>query len=334
MSDAGGPEHKRARISDVGRIAGVSSRTVRRVLQGSPRVASATRERVERALKEMEYRPHLLARGLRLKRTNLIGVVTPSIRLEVLSSKLAAMEEEAWKRGYRVILGVAHTPEAIERHMEDFLHLCDAVVIIGDWVEAISPRSVQRLMASGIPYVAADESTLPENAVAIDRGGGVRHALELLHERYRYYTYLSDPVSERIDPRGVAFGDTLTGLGKASAMRVGHGSSAFPETGYGWGDRIAAELPHLVCCQNDRIATGLVKRLMELGVAVPEDVGIVGFDDDAYGPYAARAITTIAQPVEELARATLEMVELQVGGVSRVPSRLLRTTFIPRASTP
>lgn len=323
-----------ARKSDVAKKAHVSSRTVTRVLQGASNVAPETKRRVEKALRELQYAPNPVARALKTARTNLVGLIMPPPKLEVSSKKLVALEKEAHKRGYRIMLGFTETEvEQEEQYIVDFLRFCDGVLLFVDWALGVNAGSLKILSESKKPYVLIDGAPATDNSVFIDRGEGMREALVTLNELYANFVYVGVPEVAPRDVRYQTFAETLSNCKHAADVRIVPTSTESFQAGYDVGDCIASGPPTLVCCQNDKTAVGLLKRLTELEVDVPERVGIVGFDDDEFDAFAVKGMTTIAQPIDELACEVFDMFRERMETGQALPGRRLCTRFIRRSTT-
>ncbi len=323
-----------ARITDVARQAGVSSRTVTRVLQGGHKVAPDTKRRVDKALKDLNYSPDLIAQALKTSKTMIIGVIVQDLAAEVLVKKLLAVERKASGNGYRTILGITERDFARERkYINDYSRMCDGIFLFVDWPDGASSENLRILRANGTPNVVIDGPPDAQNCVCIDRGVGIREALQESHGSYSNYIYLTDTAPTPRDQRCKAFMSFLESVGKGGQGERLVGEGPPFELGYQSAEHVA-EIGHvLVCCQSDRMAMGLLKRLTELGVDVPRDVGIVGFDNDSYSRFTSTALSTILQPVDEVGEEAFDLLMRQIQGDDPGESRVVRTAFVKRDTT-
>jgi LacI family transcriptional regulator len=303
----------KARIRDVAEKAKVSPRTVTRVLRGGEKVAAKTRKCIEEALKELDYSPNIIARALKTKRTNLIGIVMEDVGTEILSKKLVAFERTASRNDYRILLGITEGEFRKEQvYINDFIKICDGILLFVDWPFGMNRDSLDMLRDQDKPYVIVDGDPKEKYSVSIDRQIGVFEGVEQSHKKYRHFTFLGSKIGPKIiliEPEKYYY------------------------NGYAAGDEIAGQKNTLVCCSNDHLGMGLLKRLLELGVRVPEEIGLFGFDDDSYTPFTYKALSTISQPVEDLARETFEMLFAQLDGKDARKVKPLPTKFIKRDTT-
>lgn len=325
----------KARIRDVAEKAKVSPRTVTRVLRGGEKVAAKTRKCIEEALKELDYSPNIIARALKTKRTNLIGIVMEDVGTEILSKKLVAFERTASRNDYRILLGITEGEFRKEQvYINDFIKICDGILLFVDWPFGMNRDSLDMLRDQDKPYVIVDGDPKEKYSVSIDRQIGVFEGVEQSHKKYRHFTFLGSKIGAEKSDRLFAF--------KKAVKKVNNGDEPKiiliePEkyyyNGYAAGDEIAGQKKTLVCCSNDHLGMGLLKRLLELGVRVPEEIGLFGFDDDSYTPFTYKALSTISQPVEDLARETFEMLFAQLDGKDARKVKPLPTKFIKRDTT-
>ena len=314
----------------------MSVRTVTRVLRQDGRVAAATRERVNTAAQQLAYRPSVIARSLRTRRTNIIGLITHDLFPDVLARKVLAVEAQAVRNAHRLLLGVSNRDVQQEhQYLADFLQLCDGIVLFLNWGVGLHPESRRILLNSGKPHVLVDTERDVENGISIDRGAAVRQALLQFHGHYQHLAYLGYGFPARLDERLRAFSHTSRELGRDAMTHV---MVAAGDDHYYAGAQAAAAIaalrPCLVQCSNDRTAAGLLGRLVDDGIRVPDEVGVVGFDDDDFSRYARVPLSTVRQPVDEIGRAVVDLLEAQLKDTLAPRHVTLSASLIARSSTP
>ncbi|MFZ7088889.1 LacI family DNA-binding transcriptional regulator [Curtobacterium sp. RRHDQ10] len=329
------PPTGRITISDVARAAGVSVPTVSKVINGRDGVATATSKRVLGVIETLGYESSLVARSLRRSRTDVIGILVTEF--EPFSTELLkGISSAATGTGYELLayagLVVGETRTGWERRSLSRLAgtLIDGAIVV-------TPTT---LMASTpIPVVSIDPHTGPEGHAAIDSDnvGGARaateHLIALGHRRIAHIRGRRDLASAEL--REVGYRQALAAAGipfDPDLVRVGDYQTAATADAarelLGMPDR-----PTAVFAANDSSALGVLEVARVLGLRVPEDLSVVGFDDVPSAASSVPPLTTVAQPLHDLgAQAFGMLLGLLQGG--EVPGHVqLPTTLVVRAST-
>ena len=318
-------------MSDVAELAGVSHQTVSRVINGSPHVRPETRDRVQAAMRELDYRPNRVARALVTGRSNTLGVVSFDTTLYGPASTLLGIERAAHEAGYFIIvaslkaLNRSSVNDAVDRLRR---HGVDGVLVISAVQDA---ADALRNPPDDIPLVAVEAG--PDEAVPVvevDQFEGAalatRHLLELGHKTVWHIAGPPEFLESRqrlagwhatLERAGAEIHEPLTGDWSARA-------------GYELGRQLGANRAMTALfVANDQMALGVLRAMQEAGRAVPDDLSVVGFDDIPESAYLIPPLTTVRQDFDELgARALqllLRMIEGGLGkdGPARVPPRLV-----------
>lgn len=329
-SDRGRQRQSSGRVSMamVAASAGVSGQTVSRVVNGSPRVDPDTRARVENAMTELGYRPHRAARALRTGRSQTIGLVVTTLATVGNSRMLQATAEAAAERGYALTLVTAAggLAEAFDRLTEQEV---DGAIVLNEASALIS--DAQR--PAGLRLVVVDAPTDAGFAsVHSDHAGGASVAtgrlLALGHATVHHLAGPADSFASFERERG--WRETLIAAGIRPPAVVRGDWSA--DSGYAQGR--ALDSASAVFCANDQMALGLLRALAESGRRVPEDVGVIGFDDVPDAANYRPPLTTIRQDFAALAHRTVSTL---VGAIEGAPeselSDVIPTALVERAST-
>lgn len=319
---------------DVARLAGVSQATVSRVLRDSPQVRAATRERVLKALAQVDYTPNAMARAMRTRRTQTIGVVVGSITnpfypevLEALSVKLAAVE-------HRMILWVGQGPgeesaiAAIRECLADGLIFTTATQDSPVLAEALRRRTPIVLINREVDRVECDQ-------VASDNATGGRQVAE----------YFLANGHRRIGMIG-GWHEWSTGRERERGFRQGLreplSSRRYRMSDYGRlaGFRAAQDLmdgpdrPTAIFCVNDLVAFGAMDGVRAMGFRVPEDVWIVGYDDIEMSSWETFDLTTMSQPSLRMVEDAVDLLLARIHDPTRpTVQRRLESRLIVRGST-
>lgn len=321
-----------ATIDDVARAAGVSRATVSRVMNGKATVADALARRVQQAAETLSYQPSTTARNLSLGRTNTVAVVVPDLTNPMFQEVLHGVSEAAAERDYRVL--VANTggdPEVEALSVVDARRRCDAVVLV-------SPRlpeaRLRALLPSLDPVVLVNR--LPDGitpTVGVDYAAGADQLVEhLLALGHRHLLYLAGP------PLSESNRTRVDALRRAAAQRAGVQltelqAGASVESGYQAGQAVLETRATGVIAFNDMVAFGLLARLNELGVAVPADISVAGFDNIPLARFSLPPLTTVSVPHAQLGALAWEQLTALLDGVGRTDPPLWVPTLVPRAST-
>jgi LacI family repressor for deo operon, udp, cdd, tsx, nupC, and nupG len=338
VPEISGPRRRRPTIYDVARLAGVSTATVSRALNGTAPIAAPTRSAIEDAIEQLGYRPNPIARSLVTKSTQTIALLLPDITNPFYAELVSGIQQLMLDGDQSMLLCTTNgDPEQEAR----YLRLLRAKHVDGALVDGLGlpPDRIAALIEDGFPIVCLDRDidfpTIP--LVQVDNRQGARLATDYLlslgHSRIAHITGPAAPISsERLagyreslaaagndpDPELEAPGDFTEGGGHA-AMR------ALLESGA----RFTA-----VFCANDLSAIGALNAVLSSGRKVPFDLSLIGFDDVRLAPYTSPPLTTIHQPAAEIGRyATELLLDLIRGGQPRSMHRVFAPTLVVRGST-
>lgn len=308
--------------------AGVSGQTVSRVVNDSPRVDPVTRERVEKAMAELGYRPHRAARALRTGRSQTIGLVVTTLATVGNSRMLQATAEAAAERGYALTLVTAgdSVADAFERLAEQEV---DGAIVLNE-ASALVPAAER---PAGLRLVVVDAPEAADLAVVhSDHAGGAAaataHLLGLGHTTVHHLAGPADSFAAAERERG--WRDALSAAGIEPPAVVRGDWSA--EAGFVAGDVLRTA--SAVFCANDQMALGLLRALAEAGRRVPEDVSVVGFDDVPDAANYRPPLTTIRQDFTALAHRAVGLLVAEIEGApGAAASAVVPTLLVDRAST-
>lgn len=317
---SGKPRANDPTIEDVAAAAGVSIRTVSRVLNKSPKVNAQTRERIEEAIAQLNFRPSLRARAFAMRRSFLIGLVHNDRNALVLDSIQRGIVTLTSARGYELIVHAAPLEaEAAIRDLVDFAERSrvDGLVILPP--------------ISGVPVLAAalEEAQVPAvalSSVPIDGFAGViiseeraagaqvaRHLLDLGHRRLAIINGPADTASAM--ERRAGF------LGEAA--RHDEVSVAETEGDYGFASGVSAaehllglgQRPTGIFAANDIMAAGVLKVAASRGITVPGDLSVVGFDGSLLTKMLTPALTSVLRPFAQMAAAAADQLIARIEGL-------------------
>jgi DNA-binding LacI/PurR family transcriptional regulator len=327
---------RRAVMSDVAKLAGVSHQTVSRVINGSDQVREETRERVLAAMRMLDYRPNPVARALVTGRSRTIGVVSFDTTLYGPASTLFGIERAAHEEGYFTSIVSLRSLDrssvltAVERLRSQAV---DGILVIAPQITAAHAVAHLPADVAVVAVEAGPEDEVP--VVAVDQFAGAaaatRHLLELGHDTVWHIAGPDDWQESR--QRIAGWRHALEAArAEPRAPLVGDWSA---RAGYELGQRLIGE-PDVtaVFVANDQMALGLLRVLHETGRNVPRDVSIVGFDDIPEAAYFTPPLTTVRQDFMEMGRRSLHLLLSEIGSGTRSSTReTVPPELVVRAST-
>ncbi len=299
---------RRVSMDDVAQHAGVSAQTVSRVSNGYPGVVESTRRLVLDAMRELGYRPNSAARALKSGEFRTIGVIMSTLATTGNMRTLEAITSAALEQGYAVTLlppvAAQQDDGGFSRVGEDVV---DAVIVV---MERHQLDESPLVLPPGMPAVVADTDLAHVYPVVdTDQVSGARSAVEhLLDLGHRTVWHVAGPhESFSAGRRANAWRALLDERGiQAPPMIVGDWTAA---SGYQAGLRLAEEPScTAVFAANDQMALGILRALHERGRRVPQDVSIVGFDDNPDSASYLPPLTTVHQDFSEVGRRCIEIV--------------------------
>jgi LacI family transcriptional regulator len=293
-----------ATIRDVAREAGVSVTTVSRVLNDSGPVKDATRERVREVALRLHFSPNTTARSLSTRRTHTIGVLLPDVYGEFFSEVIRGIDQAAQQHGYHVLISGAHNePAEVDAAVRAMRGRVDGLILMAAELDA---ELLARNLPERVPAVLINASHDASNfdTINLDNfGGAVAVTGHLLRMGHRELRMISGPASngdamER--ERGFRAALRHAGITPGVDWIV---EGAFTEaSGYRAAEQLlsAGVRPTAIFAGNDSMAVGALSAARQLGLRVPEDVAVVGFDDVPIAEYVSPALTTVRVSISKL----------------------------------
>ena len=326
-------------IRDVARRAGVGVGTVSRVLNDSPSVSPATREKVRAAISELDYRPNPSARRLSLGKTLTIAVIAPFFTRPSVVERLRGIESVLADTEYDLIVYNVESGNRYETYFQERVRQerVDGLVVIS---LRVPEAHVQRLLESDAPTILVDISHPDFSRVIIDDVDGgykaTQHLLDLGHRRVGFLSDYSDSTFHFTANR-----DRYTGY--IQALKAGnieprpeytvHGEHS-RESAYELASQLLSldEPPTAIFATSDTLATGVLEAADEHGLSVPDDLSVIGYDDIEMAEYLN--LTTIRQ---QLFESGVRGGELLLEAIASPPDEprciLLPTELVVRATT-
>lgn len=318
-------------LEDVAKRAGVSTATVSRCLNSPERVVDQTRKRVLKAVDELGYAPNFGARVLAAKRTNTIGAIIPTMENAIFARALQAFQEELGRHGVTLLVASSSYRQDLEEEQIRTLTArgADALLLIG---HERTTDAYDYLERRGVPFLIAwvydpDESRL---SIGFDNRAAMKSlATRVLENGHRQIAVISamqannDRARERVE--GITEAMTDLGLDPAglrvleTTYSIENGAEAF---------RVLMSedpSPTVVMCGNDVLAVGALDMAKRMGLRVPEDISITGFDDIEIAQISSPRLTTVHVPHREMGRQAARMLVGLLQGQADFESKRLET---------
>ena len=331
---------------DIARELGTTQATVSRALRDDPKVAPATRQRVKEQARKMGYRPNLLARSLSKGKTHIINMVMCDFSHEAARKKLRKMHDMISEKGYAFSFTLMEPGIENEVRLIDDLRSkgVDGLVIStqAKHSDENSYRHLRSLDEEGYPYVLFDSGKNLRDFsgcyVCLDRAEAgrmaVRHFLELGHRKIGYLT--SDAGEEYLHKRW-GYEQEMRESGLQPRILSWSGMQAGFRDAYQFvmDNCEAVREVSALFCYSDKIALGAIRAFSELGISVPDEIAIIGFDNDNMCEISIPTLSTIGQPVEQLVQAAVDVLfeKIQVGRKQISRTILIKPQLIIRESS-
>lgn len=328
-----------SRIKDIAQDAGVSTATVSRVLNKTQSVSEELQARVEASVAKLGYRPNIVARSLRLRRTFVIGMIIPNVSNAYFMDIVRAAEDVAIESGYAGTICSSDQDLTKERRYVEMLRdrMVDGALI------AVADRQasdLSSLVRAKVPIVLIDRrlDDAALDSVTVDTRSGAYSGVQHLVQRgYKRIATIAGPQSvstgadklegyrEALRDAGLPIDEELICIGDysdASGYELGRGLLNISHP------------PQAVLAANNLMTLGLLRAVQERGLRIPHDIGIIGFDDNKWASLLSPPVTFVDQPTYELGKTATELLLARMKGERRpsVEHVVLRTRLIVRGS--
>lgn len=313
-----------ATIYDVARRAHVSPATVSRVLNGRAKVDPVMTARVREAVRELNYRPNAVARNLRLNQTSLWAVIISDIGNPFFTSMVRGVEDVAQESGFSVVLcNSDEDPRKEAQYIAAALAERMAGVIIST---SGGQAAISRLIEGRIPVVAIDRQmpgTKVDTVLVDNLHGAERATSHLIESGYSRIACITGPrristAAQRL--RG--YQQALRASGRSPTNTLVRFADFREKGGYQAMESLLKEKtpPDAVFVGNNLMAVGALECLVDRKIAVPEQFGVVGFDDIPWAHLVRPSLTTVGQPTYDLGRAAALLLTERIAHPQRPPS--------------
>lgn len=342
MTEGGGkgrrraPAGRRASSYDVAALAGVSQSAVSRAFRTNAYLSDAMRARVLEAARTLGFRPNAIARSLATRRSGIVAVAIGGIGNPIYPAILDAFSRRLAEERLEMLL-LTNLDDAEEVMARLTGYQTDAVLVTASARLDSSVQLTRRCQAAGVPVVLFNR-VLPDPAVAAvacaNRDGGRMVAELLLRTAHRRLAFIGGPEeTSTVRDRREGFSEALGAAG-AAPPRLEAGPLSY-EGGHAALLRLmtGSERPDALFCTNDMLAIGAMDAARQvLGLRVPEDLSVVGFDDVPMAAWGSYALTTVRQRTEQMVEAAVALLLSALAGAAPPPVVEVPVDLVPRRS--
>ncbi len=324
----------RAMVSrkDVAREAGVSAASVSYYINKNGYVSEAAGKKIQAAIEKLHYTPNQVARSLKIKDSKQFVFLCNEIRNPFFAQLVYRASKEAYKKGYSILFSNVIDDES-------YLKTICSYQVSGLFVSnsRVSREAIESILQFGVPIVMLKDTSWDSfsskiSVVQIEQSGVFREIVSHLRANgCRHLHYISGSASaEAADKKTIAF---LEASGAEQGRDVSYGITT-SEQAAAYMEEHWADIgrPDGVVCTNDAVAEGVIFALNELGVRIPEDVAVVGYDNTFQSRFYIPSISSVDFGGDALGEKIIDMLIQKVQGMS-VEDETIRPVFIPRASS-
>ncbi len=324
-----------ATLKDVAKEAGLTTSTVSRILNNRGYISDNARQKVDVAMKKLNYQPNEVARSLHRKSTNTIGLIVPHIRHPYFSEMISNLEDQAYDKGYRILLC---NSQSIQEKETEYINICTGNQVAGI-ILCSGTVSMELFEGIGIPVITM-ERFLGNGTASVEcdnKQGGALAAQKLISCGCKNLLHVGNigtitmPADQRTEgfreaceKNNIPFVELLTEEGQYNSMAYGEliaeALRKYPET-----DGLFAN--------SDVIAAQTLQVCRKMGIVVPEHMKIIGFDDVNIASLTTPQLTTIHQPVKEMAEIAVNLLHDSIAGKMVARRTVLPVRLVERETT-
>ncbi|WP_297712523.1 LacI family DNA-binding transcriptional regulator [Clostridium sp.] len=324
-----------ATIVDVAKLAGVTPTTVSRVINNRGYISEKTRNKVNEAMDQLGYQPNEIARSLTKQKSNTIGVIVPHISHPYFAKLISNLENEAAKSGYKIIL--CNSKEKAEKEKQ-YLDMCKSNRVAGIILCSGNVES-NKINTGNIPVVLL-EKNFEEGKLGIQcdnyQGGKIatEHLIDCGCKRLLHFSGVIDE-DMPADNREKAFIDICNEKNVEYFIRKYDINTYNEMNYYEYIKDTLNEMKNIdgIFASSDLIAAQVIQVCNELNIRIPSDVKLVGFDDVEIAKLTTPTITTIHQPIKEMAKLAIELIDSKYKNIEVNEQTILPIELVVRNST-
>jgi DNA-binding LacI/PurR family transcriptional regulator len=293
-------------LKEIAEASGTSVRSVNRALKGQSGVGAEKRAAIVQIAKELGYVPNIAARNLRMRQSNFVGIIVPLKQSEAQQRRLADLQARLEAEGMFPLMGSLREPEQLKQMLREWTGIVSTVIFCA-WDSRIDSESL--LNGFTQHYIFVDCSGITNRRdiiITVDRQAGIRQGVAQLAKSGRQrIAYCGYNMPNRIS----GFNSALEEVNpdKTEKLFITTEQIDFAD-GYNAAPEIMTSRADAVFFITDRLALGFLKYAYEHKIRIPEDIAVIGFDDDQPGHYSCPALSSVAHPISEINEKIIEIL--------------------------
>lgn len=332
---------KKSTLKDVASKAGVTAQTVSNYLNKNTYISDKTKKKIKKAIIELEYTPNIFARGLRIGKSKIIGVIIPEIGHPFFSAIMFGIEEIAKKEDYTIVFAYSdYNNNIILKELEKLSNYVDGIILC---TNEVNEKIIKRIIKKGVPIVAVDikikDDSIP--SVQVNNYNAIKNGIQyLINAGHKNIYYLSEPLilgisKDRLDAYKDCLRDNSISLDENKIILDKGLEIQKTQVGY----RIVKELLKVIKPQSaifatsDLIIIGAMKATVESGYKIPDDISFLGNEDIFLSEFTNPPLSSIRHPKKEMGRVAMKLLLDLISGEEPQEKRIfLKTSLIKRAT--
>lgn len=318
----------RPTMRDVANLAGVTQPTVSYVINGTANISEEVKEKVYRAIRELHYEPNYNARVLKTNKSSMIGIIIPDISNEYYAKMVNLVEAELTRQNYTIMISSTNYDEETESSCvrQMLLYNVDGIIVM---YQLLNRNCWKLLQESGRKVAVLEGGNVCRNLPCIDVDdhlGGYIAARHLIMQGRKRIVYVGQNVKmEALTARYQGYVDAMkeAGLFQKALVYETAGPGDKWKEGVAIGQRLLAQEIDGMIVSSDIVAVGILKVLLQAGKKIPEEIALVGYDDIPLAELFVPALTSVAQPMEEMCAFAVEQMLKSNSGKKEATKRTL-----------
>ena len=324
-------------IKEIAARANVSIATVSRVINKDPRVTQETRAHILKIAEKLEYRPNILARNFAQKKSNLIGLILPEISDEYFTEVIKGVDEIAFSQNLYTVVASSHKYTSLKDEVVTFIKsgLLSGLILL---VSYLDDGLTSILSKSHLPVVIINSNSKIKkfDRIGIDDYYGSFSMTEYLirKKHYDFLSHITGPVDN--DDAGLRRNGFIDACKKYGVKYLVEKGDFSRESGFNACKKLLdlKTRPQVIFAANDMMAIGCYDCIRQIKLQIPDDIGVVGFDDIFVSQYLNPPLTTVHVNIEEVGKRAAELLLNKIQGSNNIPAYVVHipTELILRES--